>query len=221
MQLKFLPSFVKRRGRITKKQESSLKLLPNYSVSKIDEIYSESKKYKMCNLEIGFGNAENLIYEAINNPSILFIGSEVYLSGIGTLISNIKEKQIQNIRIFPEDIRLLFDQEEKIIFNGIKIICPDPWPKDRHHKRRLIDEFFLNMIHKFMKDKAQLYISTDWENYAHQISCAFNKIDFFNKSNKNLINKIELTKFEKRAINEGRKIFEFTYEKNLNSEELL
>ena len=71
MQLKFLPSFVKRRGRITKKQESSLKLLPNYSVSKIDEIYSESKKYKMCNLEIGFGNAENLIYLLVPGSDFL------------------------------------------------------------------------------------------------------------------------------------------------------
>ena len=221
MQLKFLPSFVKRRGRITKKQESNLKFLSNYSVSTIDQIFNESMNYKMCSLEIGFGNAENLIYEATNNPNILFIGSEVYLSGIGTLISHIKEKQIQNIRIFSNDIRLLFDQREKMIFDGIKIICPDPWPKDRHHKRRLIDEFFLNMMHKFMKDKAYLYISTDWENYAHQISCAFNKIDFFNKSNKSLINKIELTKFEKKAVNEGRKIFEFNYEKNLKPEELL
>ena len=213
MQLKFLPSFVKRRGRITKKQESSLKLLPNYSVSKIDEIYSESKKYKMCNLEIGFGNAENLIYEAINNPSILFIGSEVYLSGIGTLISNIKEKQIQNIRIFPEDIRLLFDQEEKIIFNGIKIICPDPWPKDRHHKRRLIDEFFLNMIHKFMKDKAQLYISTDWENYAESISESFEKNILFKPSSNKSLKKYSLSKFERRGKNEGRDLFEFNYKK--------
>ena len=221
MQLKFLPSFVKRRGRITKKQESNLKFLSNYSVSTIDEIFNESMNYKMCNLEIGFGNAENLIYEATNNPNILFIGSEVYLSGIGTLISYIKEKQIQNIRIFSNDIRLLFDQREKMIFDGIKIICPDPWPKDRHHKRRLIDEFFLNMMNKFMKDKAYLYISTDWENYAHQISCAFNKIDFFNKSNNFFLNKIELTKFEKKAVNEGRKIFEFNYEKNLKPEELL
>ena len=221
MQLKFLPSFVKRRGRITKKQESNLKFLSNYSVSTIDQIFNESMNYKMCSLEIGFGNAENLIYEATNNPNILFIGSEVYLSGIGTLISHIKEKQIQNIRIFPNDIRLLLDQRKKMIFDGIKIICPDPWPKDRHHKRRLIDEFFLNMMHKFMKDKAYLYISTDWENYAHQISCAFNKIDFFNKSNNFFLNKIELTKFEKKAVNEGRKIFEFNYEKNLKPEELL
>ena len=97
MRLKFLPSFVKRRGRITKKQEQSLKSLPDFSVYTINEIQSELKNFNACCLEIGFGNAEHLIQQAINNPEILFIGSEVYMSGIGTLVSSIKENNINNI----------------------------------------------------------------------------------------------------------------------------
>jgi len=136
MRLKFLPSFVKRRGRITKKQEQSLKSLPDFSVHTINEIQSELKNFSECCLEIGFGNAEHLVQQAINNPEILFIGSEVYMSGIGTLVSKIKENDLKNIKIFSDDIRLLLDSDPLKIFDSVKIICPDPWPKDRHHKKK-------------------------------------------------------------------------------------
>ena len=94
MRLKFLPSFVKRKGRITKKQLTSLNYLRNYSVSNIEDVIADSAKYKKCILEIGFGNAENLISQALTNPEFLYVGSEVYMSGIGTLISNLKEQKI-------------------------------------------------------------------------------------------------------------------------------
>jgi tRNA (guanine-N7-)-methyltransferase len=168
MQLKFLPSFVKRKGRITRKQTHSLRSLSEFSVKNIQEIEDLSKQFDKCYLEIGFGNAENIIFQATNNPSYLFIGSEVYMSGIGTLVSGIKENNINNVKIFSDDIRLLLDQSPKKIFDSVIIICPDPWPKEKHHKRRLINESFLKMIHDFMKDDSNVYISTDWENYAER-----------------------------------------------------
>ena len=144
MQLKFLPSFVKRKGRITKKQTQSLSSLSEFSVKSIQEVEDFSKHFDKCYLEIGFGNAENIIFQAINNPSYLFIGSEVYMSGIGTLVSSIKENNINNIKIFSDDIRLLLDQSPKKVFDSVIIICPDPWPKEKHHKRRLINKSFLD-----------------------------------------------------------------------------
>ena len=109
MRLKFLPSFVKRRGRITKRQEESLSFLKDYSVSNIKDIHKESRDYDQCCLEIGFGNAEHLIKQSENNPKTLFIGSEVYMSGIGYLLSHINENKVKNIRIFSDDIRILLD----------------------------------------------------------------------------------------------------------------
>ena len=214
MRLKFLPSFVKRRGRITNKQEHSLKSLSDFSVFTIDEILLELKNFNQCCLEIGFGNAEHIVQQAINYPNTLFIGSEVYMSGIGTLISKIKENNIKNIKIFSDDIRLLLDQENIEIFDSVQIICPDPWPKDRHHKRRLINKDFLSMIHGFIKDKGNLYISTDWENYAESIQNLFGSINIFKESNKMYLEKNRLTKFEKRGENEGREIYIFNYEKS-------
>ena len=213
MQLKFLPSFVKRKGRITRKQTHSLRSLSKFSVKNIQEIEDLSKQFDKCYLEIGFGNAENIIFQATNNPSYLFIGSEVYMSGIGTLVSVIKENNINNVKIFSDDIRLLLDQSPKKIFDSVIIICPDPWPKEKHHKRRLINESFLKMIHDFMKDDSNVYISTDWENYAEGISELFKENKLFKPSINKSFYKESLSKFERRGKDEGRDLFEFNYEK--------
>ena len=213
MQLKFLPSFVKRKGRITKKQTHSLSSLSEFSVKSIQEVEDFSKHFDKCYLEIGFGNAENIIFQAINNPGYLFIGSEVYMSGIGTLISSIKENNIKNIKIFSDDIRLLLDQSPKKVFDSVIIICPDPWPKEKHHKRRLINKSFLEMVHDFMKDDSNIYISTDWENYAENISELFVKNKLFKPSSNKSFQKDSLSKFERRGKDEGRELFEFNYKK--------
>ena len=213
MQLKFLPSFVKRKGRITKKQTHSLSSLSEFSVKSIQEVEDFSKHFDKCYLEIGFGNAENIIFQAINNPSYLFIGSEVYMSGIGTLVSSIKENKINNIKIFSDDIRLLLDQSPKKVFDSVIIICPDPWPKEKHHKRRLINKSFLEMVHDFMKDDSNIYISTDWENYAESISELFVKNKLFKPSSNKSFQKDSLSKFERRGKDEGRELFEFNYKK--------
>ena len=213
MQLKFLPSFVKRKGRITKKQTHSLSSLSEFSVKSIQEVEDFSKHFDKCYLEIGFGNAENIIFQAINNPSYLFIGSEVYMSGIGTLISSIKENNIKNIKIFSDDIRLLLDQSPKKVFDSVIIICPDPWPKEKHHKRRLINKSFLEMVHDFMKDDSNIYISTDWENYAESISELFVKNKLFKPSSNKSFQKNSLSKFERRGKDEDRELFEFNYKK--------
>ena len=215
MQLKFLPSFVKRKGRITKKQTHSLSSLSEFSVKSIQEVEDFSKHFDKCYLEIGFGNAENIIFQAINSPSYLFIGSEVYMSGIGTLVSSIKENNINNIKIFSDDIRLLLDQSPKKVFDSVIIICPDPWPKEKHHKRRLINKSFLEMVHDFMKDDSNIYISTDWENYAESISELFVKNKLFKPSSNKSFQKDSLSKFERRGKDEGRELFEFNYKKVL------
>ena len=213
MRLKFLPSFVKRRGRITKKQEENLKNLSNFAIEDMNDLQEECTKFSSCCLEIGFGNAENISQEALSNPEVLFIGSEVYMSGIGTLLGNIKESNINNVRIFPDDIRILLDKNSIEIFDAIEIICPDPWPKERHHKRRLINNDFLRMLNNSMKTNAYLYISTDWENYAESIAEILNNSEFFKSSTRKFLKKEHLSKFEKRGEDQGRQIFKFNYQK--------
>ena len=209
MRLKFLPSFVKRRGRITKKQEYSLQKLDKYTIKSLSEISSLSENYDYCKLEIGFGNSEYLQKEALENPSTLFIGSEVYLSGIGTLIGAIVENEMHNVRIFPEDARILLDQGDENIFDEIVILCPDPWPKDRHHKRRLLQPEFIEMLLKTLKWNGSLYISTDWEHYADEIRINLNHPSL-KKRNSPRRSRVS-TKFENKGIKEGRKVHIFDY----------
>ena len=145
----------------------------------------------------------------MENPSTLFIGSEVYLSGIGTLIGAIEEKKLSNVRIFPDDARILLDQGSESIFDEVVILCPDPWPKDRHHKRRLLQPEFIEMLLKTLKWNGRLYISTDWEHYADEIKVNLNHPSL--KKRNSLKESRASTKFENRGIKEGRKVYIFDY----------
>ena len=97
-------------------------------------------------LEIGFGNGENTSFLAAKNPNALIIASEVYLSGIGSLLNSIAQNSLNNIKIYDDDVRELILNLPKNIFDEVYIICPDPWPKARHHKHRLI-KHDLSLIH--------------------------------------------------------------------------
>ena len=213
MRYKFLPSFVKRRGRITQSQEDNLKLLPKYLINSFEDICSEKDNFSRIILEIGFGNGENILSLANDNPDSLFIGSEVYLAGIGYLIGEIKKLGLLNIRITTGDIRLLIEQIKEPLFDDVLIICPDPWPKARHHKRRLIKEDFLKLIHPIIKDQGELFISTDWENYAESIEEAINQSTGYEKLTGSVYQESDLTKFQQRASKEGRDIFIFPLQK--------
>tara|TARA_Y100001936_G_scaffold213594_1_gene222662 strand:+ start:1167 stop:1625 length:459 start_codon:yes stop_codon:yes gene_type:complete len=146
---------------------------------------------------------------ASKNPNALIVASEVYLSGIGSLLKNIAKNSLKNIKIFDEDVRQLLLKLPNKILDEIYIICPDPWPKARHHKRRLIQHDFLKVLARVLKKDGIVYISTDWENYAESIEELLNKekqmFSFSQISNEGM----PITRFQQRAINEGRLIHTF------------
>jgi tRNA (guanine-N7-)-methyltransferase len=214
MKSKYLPSFVKRRGRITKKQELNVSHLESYEVLGANDIHQAAEGFDSIYIEIGFGDGENIISIAKENPDKLFIGSEVYLSGIGSLIGKIIKFNIKNIRIHNGDIRDLLDDIRTPILDGVLIICPDPWPKARHNKRRLINKEFLNLIGIRIKKAGGLYISTDWEDYAENISEAIEGSEAFHYTEEQLFTELPITRFQSRAIKEGREIFRFNLLKN-------
>ena len=168
-----------------------------------------AKGYEKIILEIGFGNGENTSFLASENPNALIVASEVYLSGIGSLLNNIAKNSLTNIKIFDEDVRELLFKLPNKIFDEIYIICPDPWPKARHHKRRLIKNDFLKILANVLKKDGTVYISTDWENYAESIEEELEKtkdqFSFSQISNHGM----PITRFQQRAIKEGRSIYTF------------
>lgn len=213
MRNKYLPSFVKRRGKITTGQIENLNSISNYEIKKPFDIDAHLLLYSKTILEIGFGNGENIIKLAKENLNNLYIGSEVYLAGIGHLIGNIKKDNLSNIKIINGDVRYFLEEVKQPLFDEIVIICPDPWPKVKHHKRRMINDEFLKLIYPTIKAKGNLYISTDWKNYAESITDVLKNSKIF--VNKNLVSNTVSTptKFQKKAITEGRKIFSFKVKK--------
>ena len=213
MRNKFLPSFVQRKGRITKSQEDNLNFLHRYHITSHAQILLDKSNFKKIILEIGFGNGENLISLAKENSQNLYIGSEVYMAGIGQVLGAINANELTNIRLITGDIRLLIDKIDESVFDEVLIICPDPWPKLKHHKRRMINSEFLDSIYKVLNSDGHLFISTDWENYAESINESINQNSDFKILNSSPYENIALTKFQQRAIEEGRKIYPFSLKK--------
>ena len=168
-------------------------------------------------LEIGFGMGNFLIEMAAKEPASNFIGIDFYHKGIRKLMARIKKLQLENIRVVYGDIRskisILFKDKE---LNTIYINFPDPWPKKRHIKRRLIKPEFIKQLAQKLNFEGITYLATDSENYAHEILEYFNAETLFQNidSQKGFLKeRIDLpkTKYEKNFINAGEKIFYLEY----------
>lgn len=117
-------------------------------------------------LEIGFGGGEHLAHLAQRYPNTVLIGCETYINGIGDLLKKISAEALTNIRLFTEDARLLIEKLPNACLDKVFILYPDPWPKVRHHKRRIISKEFLDNIARTMKPGAELRLATDHSDYA-------------------------------------------------------
>ena len=162
-------SFVIRNGRITRSQKKALEELSDLYLIKEDlASISESPFFKEGELvlDIGFGSGESLIHLATNFREKKFLGIEVYLSGIGGVLRDAKEKNLTNLKIINGDAEdILINRLKGITFNSILFLFPDPWPKKRHHKRRLIKEEFVHGLKNITKPNGQIMFKSDWQDY--------------------------------------------------------
>nr|WP_228126586.1 tRNA (guanosine(46)-N7)-methyltransferase TrmB [Candidatus Viadribacter manganicus] len=117
-------------------------------------------------LEIGFGGGEHLVAQASARRWTRFIGVEPFLNGVASCLRHIEEANAQNIRLHSGDARDVIARLPDASLDGVYILFPDPWPKVRHHKRRLIQPEFLDELARVMKPGAELRFATDWANYA-------------------------------------------------------
>jgi tRNA (guanine-N7-)-methyltransferase len=116
-------------------------------------------------LEIGFGGGEHLAEVAARHPELGFIGCEVYENGIARLVGEIARRGLANIRLFADDARLLLDRLAPASIGRVFILFPDPWPKERHHKRRLVAQETLDRLARIMIPGAELRLATDDPGY--------------------------------------------------------
>ena len=165
---------VRREGRITNAQQQAIdELLPQYRLkcSDLREDFSVSmSSVDRIAVEIGFGNGDALLQMATSRPTTGFVGIEIYRPGIGQFLRGAKDAGLNNVRVFDQDGRDFFAQiSTPDSIDEIYILFPDPWPKKRHHKRRLIQKEFLETCANRLSSGGLLCIATDWEDYAQWI----------------------------------------------------
>ncbi len=121
-------------------------------------------------LEIGFGNGEALAEAAARHPELNYLGIEVHGPGVGSLLLKLGEQHSSNVRILQTDaMELLRQHIRPASLQGVLLFFPDPWPKKKHHKRRIVQSEFAGLVQQALKPDGRLHMATDWEHYAQQM----------------------------------------------------
>lgn len=187
---KRIVSFARKRSNNPKKESEVLsQLLPSFSaivsedggvLEKLSDVFSQDgnqNNFKSYVLEIGFGSGENILERAINNPDVGFIGCEVFTGGVVKLLESIDENQVKNIRIWHDDALELIARLPLDSLKLVYILHPDPWPKQKHKKRRLINAEFLKLITSKIMPNGDLLIITDHKDYAKHINQTVKEVE--------------------------------------------
>ena len=169
--------------------------------------------------EIGFGNGESLAQQAANQPEFNFLGIEVHPPGVGHLLITIRQLELKNIRISRHDaVEVFRDQLPDLSLAGANLFFPDPWPKKRHHKRRIVQPDFVAMVASKLQPGAFFHLATDWQPYAdHMLEVLDSCEELINESGagsfSERLDSRTLTKFEERGQRLGHDVWDLRYRK--------
>ena len=206
-------SFVRRQGRITAGQKRAIR--ENWSDYVLNLADGWSAIEETLNLscpiilEIGFGMGVSLHNQAQSDPHSNYIGIEVYLPGLGNLIGLLQKSQLKNVRLFCEDaVEVLRHVIKDKSLYKVQLFFPDPWPKKKHLKRRLINENFIDLISKKLKRNGEFVLVTDSHSYYCYALDLFSSRSDFNRMDSQ---EREVTKYEKRALTLGNEVHDVTY----------
>jgi tRNA (guanine-N7-)-methyltransferase len=216
-------SFVIRAGRATAAQERALvELWPTYGVEFANELLDLDQlfgRHAERMIEIGFGAGEALLSFAIAHPEMDCLGLEVHGPGVGHLLLGLHEAQLTNTRIIRHDaVDVLEQQVPAASIAEIHVFFPDPWPKKRHHKRRLIQTPFIELLARVLKSNGVLRLATDWEHYALHMRDALNASPLFENLSDDhaFVTRAAsrpVTRFEQRGQRLGHGVWDLAYRK--------
>ncbi|MEM6512534.1 MAG: tRNA (guanosine(46)-N7)-methyltransferase TrmB [Pseudomonadota bacterium] len=214
-------SYVRRAGRLTESQQRAIdELWPSvgieYAAEPLD-LNAAFGRTAPLTVEIGFGNGDTLVQLAAASPTMNFLGIEVHEPGIGHCLIASRDAGINNLRLIAHDaVEVLDHQLTAGSIQRLNLYFPDPWPKKRHHKRRILNATFLERIHGRMADAASLHIATDWANYAEHIDELFADTEWFELDARREhdgdapIDR-PVTKFERRGLRKGHRIVDWRF----------
>jgi len=212
-------SFVRRTGRMTSGQTSALeRLWPLYGIEASSGVLNFTTLFSRSAavvLEIGFGNGDTLVEQARQHPELDYLGIEVHEPGVGHCLMQAEKEGVSNLRLITHDaIDVLQDQIADSSLDRVNLYFPDPWPKKRHHKRRIIQLEFLTRIAQKLRQDGSFFIATDWAGYAEHIDAILALDPFFE-----LVERREhagdapldrvTTKFERRGLGKGHDIWDW------------
>ena len=207
-------SYVLRQGRVTAAQQRALaELMPVYGIEFKDELLRPSIVFGRCAplvLEIGSGMGETTAHIARERPGTDFIAVEVHSPGVGSLLKLVDKEQLKNVRVVRHDA---LEVLEKMIpdgaLAGIHLFFPDPWPKKRHHKRRLVQPAFAALAARKLAPGGYLHAATDWEDYASQLAEVLGAEPVLRQAEDAAAR--PATKFELRGLKLGHKVHDFHF----------
>lgn len=168
-------SFVRRSGRLTPAQRNALEnYWPVFGIEYRENELDLPDGFTVLKLEIGIGNGDALIQMAAADPLSLYLGIEVHAPGIGRCLNQIHQQELANLRLIRHDaIEVLQHMIAPAMLDRIMLFFPDPWPKKRHHKRRIVNERFRDLVFRCLKPGASIHMATDWQDYAESITQQF------------------------------------------------
>lgn len=214
-------SFVRREGRLSSGQQRALDTLwDRYGVDASPGLLDLDKLFRRGApriLEIGFGNGESLATMAQARSDADFLGVEVHRPGVGHLLMRIESLGLSNLRVLCVDaVEVLARQLPDTSLNRIQVFFPDPWPKHRHHKRRLIQPDFVALLARKLKPGAHLHLATDWEAYALHMLAVLEAAEGFVNTASKFAERPDyrpLTKFERRGLNLGHAVWDLLFQR--------
>jgi len=212
-------SYVLRQGRTTAAQaRAHRELLPVYGIPfarttlYLDRAFGRDAPKV---LEIGFGMGETTATIAAAHPELDYLGVEVHTPGVGSLLNRVDALALKNVRVIQHDaVEVLEQMIAPASLDGVHIFFPDPWPKKRHHKRRLIQPPFVALLASRMKPGAHLHVATDWEDYAQQILVVLAAEPALENTASGFAPRPETrpqTKFEGRGVKLGHRVWDVVF----------
>ncbi len=219
---KGIKSFVRRVGRVTQAQSDALELFydkHNLAPEPAEQLDKEKifGREAPVVFEIGFGNGTSLAKMAAAAPDTDYIGIEVHRPGIGHLLNLIEQGNLTNVKIMEGDaVEVLQNNMPDGFLHGVQLFFPDPWPKKRHFKRRIVQPAWVDRIYSKLEKGGFLHMATDWENYAEHMLEVLESDDRFENPNGagNYAPRPEHrpeTKFERRGIDLGHGVWDLIY----------
>ena len=222
--LRKIRSFVRRERRFTRDQQRALDvLMPQFGIQPGTESFDLDAlfgRHAERHLEIGFGNGVSLLSMAQANPDKDYIGIEVHRPGVANLLLQIEALGITNVRVINADaVEVLKHNLPDETLAAVYIFFPDPWHKTRHHKRRLVNVEFVELVRHRLQAGGVIHMATDWQNYAMHMLKVMQQVEGFSNlaSDGKFCERPAyrlLTKFEQRGLRLGHGVWDLMFEKS-------